>query len=513
VGTVTHRPSATTLAVLAGALVALFTGAAVAQGTGLSVSPERPIFTPGLRASATWSDNVTLSEHDRSSDVVLEASPYIAAHSLTPRARYDVFYQLRNFWRVREKESHLFRHALNANGSFALVDDRLWLDLAGYMGTISDAAGGPISIDPASSFANTTNVRSFTVSPWYRDRLGSLAGYELRYALTHAGGSSDYALADRRHQASASIEGLERRFATWNWRLFSRFERREFDHGLELDRRLSGAILFYRVSPELRLLGAIDYEQIDEVRNRDGENSGYGPGAGFDWTPNPRTHVTMVVSERYYGTVGKARAAYTTARSTTGIEFARSLLTSAESSLLMLDPAQLTAIGDTPGSSVLGNLIANGVVLPVGSALTQGLFTDSAVLDRRLTAFWGLRGVRNSLAVSAWASNRESGTRLASMGPAGAFSGELRERGAAVSARHRLDARSSVDLTLDHRNARSSTGGFETRLGTLRVGYSTHLTRDTDAYAGYRYTRQSASGTGARYDENAIYGGIDMRFR
>jgi uncharacterized protein (PEP-CTERM system associated) len=508
--TATGRPSAPTIAALAGAIAALFTGTAAAQATGLTLPIERPILTPGLHASATWSDNVGLSENNGSSDLVLEASPYITAQSFAPRARYDVFYQLRNFWRMRDGDSNLYRHALNANGSFALVEDRLWLDLAGYMGTISTSAAGPITIDPAASFANTANVRSFTVSPWYRDRLGSLAGYELRYALTHSGGSSDFAVANLRHRASASIDGLEGRFSPWNWRAHSSFERREFDHGLELDRRDSGAMLYYRVNPGLRVYGAVDYEQIDEVRNHDGDNSGYGPGAGFDWTPNPRTNVAMSVSHRYYGTIGNARAAYTTARSTTGIEYSRSILTSAESSLLMLDPARLTAIGATPGSSVLANLIASGVVLPVGTALTQGLFTDSAVLDRRLTAFWGLHGVRNSLALSAWVSTRESPAGLAA---AGGFAGELRQRGAAATYRHRLDARSAVDFTLDRRNSRSPTGDFETRLTTLRAGYFTRLTRDTDAFAGYRHTRQSGSGTGASYDENAIYGGFDMRFR
>ncbi len=376
--TVTGRPSAPAIATLAGAIAGLWVGTAAAQGTGLTLPIERPILTPGLRASATWSDNVGLSENNRSSDVVLEASPYITAQSFAPRARYDVFYQLRNFWRVRDGDTNLFRHALNATGSFALVEDRLWLDLAGYMGTISSSAAGPITVDPASSFANTANVRSFTVSPWYRDRLGNLASYEMRYALSHTAGSSGFALAKLHHRASGSIDGLERQLSPWNWRVYGSFDRREFDGGLELDRRQSGAMLFYRVNPELRVNGAVDYEQIDEVRNRDGDNYGYGPGAGFDWTPNARTNVAASVSRRYYGTIGNARAAYTTARSSTGIQFSRSILTSADSSLLILDPARLTALGATPGSSVLANLIASGVVLPVGTTLTQGLFTDAA---------------------------------------------------------------------------------------------------------------------------------------
>lgn len=507
---------------MAGAIAGLWVGAAAAQGTGITLPIERPILTPGIRASATYSDNVLLSDGNRSGDVVVEASPYITAQSFAPRARYNLFYQLRNFWRVRDGDTNFFRHALNGTGSFALVDDRLWLDLSGYMGTISASATGPVTIDPAASFTNTANVRTFTISPWYRDRLGNAATYQMRYALTHAAGNSSFSVAKLHHVASGSVDGVERPLSPWNWRVHGFFDRREFDGGIELNRRQSGVMVFYRVDPTLRVNGTYDYEQIDEVRV-DGDNFGYGPGAGFDWTPNSRTTVAASVSRRYYGTIGNARAAYSTPRSTTGIQFSRAIVTSAGSSLLTLDPLALTSTTGTPSSSVLSSLIASGVVLPVGTTLTQSLFTDAAVFDRRVTAFWGLHGARNSLAFSAYASTRESTTELVSTTAVsgirgssvagGVFTGELRERGAAATYQHRLDARSAIDVTLDRRNTKSSTASFDTRLTTLRAGYTTQLTSDTTAFAGYRHTRQSGSGGSASYDENAIYGGVDMRFR
>ncbi len=506
----------------AGLLAGAWPAPASAQGSGIGFPIERPSLTPGVRAAATYSDNILLSGGGRSSDLVLEASPYINARSMSPRARYNIDYQLRNFWRVRDGDTNFFRHGLNANGSFALVDDRLWLDLSGFMGTINASAAGPISADPASSFTNTANVRNFTISPWYRDRFRNVASYDLRYSLSHAGGSSGFALAKLTHRGSASVAGLPRDYSPWNWSVYGNFERREFDGGIERNRRSSGVQLSYRVTPALRVSGTLDYEQIDEVRNSDGDNYGYGPGAGFDWSPNTRTSVSASVSRRYYGTIGNARAAYTTPGTTLGIQYSRGIITSADGSLTRLDPlALLGGPGGLP-NSVLAALIANGLLVP-GAMLTQGLYTDAAVFDRRITAFWGLRGARNSLTFSAYWSTRESTTELVAITAitgirgssvaGGVFSGELRERGAAVAYQHRLDARSSVDVTLDRRLNESSSGGFETRLTTLRTGYSTQLTSDTAAFAGYRHTRQSSGGTGSEYSENAIYGGIDMRFR
>ena len=93
------------------------------------------------------------------------------------------------------------------------------------------------------------------------------------------------------------------------------------------------------------------------------------------------------------------------------------------------------------------------------------------------------------------------------------FVGELRERGRAVVYQHRLDARSSIDVTLDQRRNSRPARSFDTRATTLRAGYTTRVTADTAFFGGVRHTRQTASGTGAKYDENAIYGGIDVRFR
>jgi hypothetical protein len=46
------------------------------------------------------------------------------------------------------------------------------------------------------------------------------------------------------------------------------------------------------------------------------------------------------------------------------------------------------------------------------------------------------------------------------------------------------------------------------------LGYLLHVTREFDAFSGIRRTRQHASGVGnAPYTENAVYVGVDMRFR
>lgn len=509
---------------LTGALAGFSMAGASAQLFGVGSPIEPPRVLPGVRASATYSDNVGHEPDGREdSDLILEVSPYISATSNNPRASYNVFYQMRNFLRVGESDLTLFRHALNGNGSFALVDDRLWIDASAFMGTINASPTGALSTDPGSAFSNTANVRHFSVSPWYQDAFGRIATYQLRYTLAHTGGNSDFATARVSHTASAEVNGIPTG-SPWNWRWYGNMQRREFDNNLDRDRRASGAALYYTVNPELRVYGAIDYEQIDGLVNENGDDFGYGPGAGFDWTPSQRTTVSGSISDRYYGTVGNLNASHTLHNSTFGLRYSRSVLTSADASLLLFDPRSITSGGFGFGGTnpVLGSLISSGIVLPPGTVFTQGLFTDAAVLDRRVTAFWGLRGARNSLTLTGWASNRESTTELGATTAivgirgtstiGGVFSGEIRERGYAANLQHRLDGRSSFTVALDRRRTHSPTAGFESQLTTMRVSYQTWLTSDMAGFAGVRRTIQSGNGLSARYDENAIYGGVDMRF-
>lgn len=512
-------------ALLCVAAIGIASGAAAQGLFGSGYPLEKPDIRAGVRASATWSDNVRHRSRGGDSDIVLEVSPYIVAESSSSRADYRLFYQVRNFVRLRDSDTNFLRHALNARGSFTLVDDRFGVDLTGFMGTIGASPTGAISTDPGSSFTNTANVRHFSISPWYRDTLGRLATYQLRYSLAHTGGNSSFATAKYSHRASAQVDGVPRQGSRWNWRWLGEIQRREFRNDLTRDRQHSSGMLFYTVNPSLRVYGMIDYEQIDGLRNEDGDEEGYGPGAGFDWTPFRRTSLSGSVSKRYYGTVGNLGVSHTMRRATMGLRYSRSVLTSADASLLMFDPASITSGGLGFGPSmnpVISSLLSAGIVLPPGAILTQGMFTDAAVLDRRLTAFWGLRGTRNALTITGFFSNRESTTELQSSTQftgirgsptfGGIFVGEIRERGLVTAYSHRLDGRSAVDVVLDRRRIESPTAFFETEYTTFRVGYRTWITSDMAGFAGVRRTVQTGKGRSASYDENTIYAGVDMRF-
>lgn len=517
-----------TAAAIAGAITGLLSVGAIAQPAPsdeeASVPRARPVFTPGIVTSLMYTDNVLhLPDADKTDDVVFEASPYVIAESTTPRADYFLYYQMRNLWRLDGGDSALYRHSLDGYGNFSLVQDRLWVDLHGFMGYVNNTADGRLSGDPIGSFTNSSAVRRISVSPYYASRIGSAADVGLRYYVATTSDASQYAVASVDQRLSGYVAGVDERQPRWNWRVSGEAQRRGYDDNIVQDRSLSAVTLYYRLTPRLRLSGSVEYEHIDEVRNRDGETDGYGPALGFEWRPNPRTAVDGSIAHRYYGNVANARASYTPGFNTFGVQLSRSVTSSVDESLLLLRPRSLVNTGSDVENFTLESLIAAGLVSRTGVPLTDGLVTDAPVFDERITVFYGLRRARNAFAVAAFASDRSSVDTLATAAPAPdiavdspigiVFAGKQRERGIITHFQHRLNVISSVEMRVDWRDVSSPTAGFKNELIDTRVVYMRRLGPRTTAFGGVRYARQSSNDPTNEYSERTVYAGLDVRFR
>jgi hypothetical protein len=78
-----------------------------------------------------------------------------------------------------------------------------------------------------------------------------------------------------------------------------------------------------------------------------------------------------------------------------------------------------------------------------------------------------------------------------------------------------LGARARLGASIQRRYVESPTAGFDTALTTVQAGLSSQIDRGTTVFGGLRHTSQSTGGGGTArpYDENAIFGGVDIRFR
>jgi uncharacterized protein (PEP-CTERM system associated) len=156
------------------------------------------------------------------------------------------------------------------------------------------------------------------------------------------------------------------------------------------------------------------------------------------------------------------------------------------------------------------------------SGLPASLATAVPILSRRVdlqqsqALSAGFLGARNSLVADAYYTTREGITAEGEPlpGPFRLFTDET-QRGASVTASHRLARSDSVNLTQLWQRTEGATlvqSRAETTQWTTRLQYNRQLERRTLAYAGVRYIDYT-SNVFPDFKETAVFVGIHHRFR
>ncbi len=491
-----------------------------APGIDPGASASRQL-VPGVRASATATSNIGLEPAAIARDgVVLETSPYLYGRINTPRTQGQAHLSLRSFVRSGESDSWL-RPDLRAQFNHLFAGETF--GLAGNASAYSFApnAFGVQSFDAATSRRdNTAQYRSLALTPYVQGRFGSLADWRAQYSHRFIDSSANQLLT-RTQQTLQGTVVSGNRFVGWGWSLTSQAHRYEYDSGTALGRQASQARAWYRAGPGLRVGGVLSHEQIDRLVYA-GKDHGTGPGAFFDWTPSTRTALRGEFNDTYYGHNANLSLNHLIGRFTLGLNYARSVVSSADASMLTFDPASLFSGGGLSNpvyqQLVIENLLA-GYGIPDGA----GVVTDGLVLTRTLRVALGWRGASNSLFLTAYRSERDTlldavVTATGTVRGAGTsidttLIGYTENQGLTGTWQWRLGGRSSVNLSGRLSELTNNTPYRKTRLRSLTLSYDTRLARDATALVGVRRAIQDSEGAAtANYSENAVYGAMDWRF-
>jgi len=511
---------------------ALGSGPALAQlppmiGSPISIPGVDPgdtpghLLLPGVRASVTATSNIGLQPSaDARDGFIFEASPYVYGRVNTARTQAQAYLSLRSFVRSGEDDTWL-RPDLRGQFNHLFRGDTFGIAGDASVYSFAQDPFGVQSIDAATRpRANTAEYRTLALTPYVQGRFGSLADWRGEYSYRTTDTSSDQLLTQAQHTLQGHVVSGDR-FAYWGWSLAGRMNRYEYDGGTSLDRRYSQARAWYLPIPELRIGGALTYEQIDRLVY-DGKDYGVGPGAFFDWAPTSRTSVRGEFNDAYYGNNARLSLNHLIEHFTLGLSYTRSVLSSTDASMLTFDAANLFSGGGLSNpiyqQLVIDNLLA-GYGIPDGA----GVVTDGLVRSETLRAVFGWRGASNSLFMTVYRTDRDTlldATVAGDVGIRGAGTpvdttlvGYTEDRGLTGTWQWRLGAHSSVNLSWRQTQLTNNAPYRKTRLRTLLLSYDTRLTRDTTALVGVRRAIQDSEGAAsADYNENAIYGAIDWRF-
>lgn len=485
--------------------------------------------TPSVSLSGTWTDNVDLREDDLAeSQFITELRPALAVKGKSRRLNVDAVASWERY-AYSDKDAMLRpsdgRRAYSANLQGTLVEQMLYVDASASRTRRSILAFAPGGDENPYSLENTTEVKSWSVSPYLVRRLGRDATMQLRYSRDSVDGGlrNVYGNSTGDSVMLNLASGTSTRALGWGLN----YTRQDLDNqlvGESSSQNLSGS-LRYQFDHAWAATMTAGYDKYD-FEGPGGDSSGRSWSVGGVWTPSARTSVQASVGRHLYGQTGSLLATLRSRRTAWDIQYSDIITSSRRQSLLpasidtasMLDRMFSGAVADPLERErlVAAYMLANG--LPASLAESINFLSNRWARQKELRASMAWRGGRSSALFSAYRSERIAlsdqqsdsallGTQLSSLND------NVRQHGVNLNFSYRVGPRTNLNTGADYSLRESLTTGLETRRRELYL----RLNRDVGRYLTTNLELRRRSGgtdyAGRRdYSERAVVAFLNMKY-
>ena len=479
---------------------------------------------PTLAVSETYTDNIALtSDATKQSEWITQVTPGISVAATGPRLRLNASYapQL-TYYAQGERGNEVF-HRLNAGANAELAEKLLFVDAGATVDQYNVSLQGPVTTSNVNTTGNRSTAGTFFVSPFLLRDFGSTVRAEARYTYSLWQSEDDVSLSkseSNRIQLRLA-SGPAYKLLTWE-AAYSR-EMIDYEDALQPDTDSEVATLGARrlITPSLGLLARLGYENYD-YRVVGTDAGGTAWGVGFEWTPTPRTSLTALAGERFYGDSYSLDFRHRTRLTVWSAGYSEEI-TSARS--LFFVPATTSTSGylNTLYSSRFPDPVARQRAveefiaragLPPNLGAPIDFYTNQLFLQKRWQASVGLLGVRNTLIASIFKDTREALPTTLTLLSAGDFavSDTVIQTGGSLVWNHQISARNSLNVGAAYSRYEFPDTGRVDRYVNGGVSLTRQLRPRTSGSLGYRWQQNSSNFDGAEYKENAVFATLTMRF-
>lgn len=487
-----------------------------------SAAAARWSIEPAVEARATWTDNVAFEQRgDRKDDVLVELTPSVRLLGIGRQLRISGSLGLTAVGYVNDTRDERVLPTVDLTANLEAIERFFFVEAGVVSRRGAEDVFGPRP-DGAADL-NTVTTTQHRVVPSFQGRLGGSVDYQLRSANSWTSVSGARTETDGAYLGEHSLR-FERRPAPFGWALAlarsdTRFESQSPPSATIDSGRLS---LSYAFSPGLSFGLRGGYEKTNLVV-RDNEQTIVG--AELRWRPTERTALEAFGEERFFGTGWRLRFDHRMPRLAWSLAMGRDVATFPQAFLTLpptdnvaalLNAAFTTRFPDeAERNRVVADLIARQG-LPSSLATETTLFSQRASILTSRTATIVLIGVRNSLALSAFASKTEElPDSIFVSAPTGA--GNVKQEGASMTLSHQLTPLAALNLTA----ARTRVQGIgidqgpESKQTSARIQLTQQLGPRSSAFVGSRRQRfKSNEVVTAAGDarETAAFVGLSHRF-
>lgn len=487
----------------------------VAQQNEASAGSRQPStwFEPRISVQHTVTNNARLND-TKISDQVTEVTPGIRWVGNTARIKGFFDYSLTGIHYARGTGSDHLRHQLNSNATVELVDQWLFVDVAGVVATqpisVFDA---PVGFSPAN--ANESQTSSFRISPYVRGRLGSVADYQARYSVQDTRANTGLRSNVLTQDALLQVDN-RRSGQILGWSVAAQQQALDYSQGRRIDTTTLRGTLFYSITPQLTVSGIVGAEATNQ-RSATRETSSI-VGGGVVWRPSERTRLSFDGEKRYFGNSHNIALEHRTGRTvwrytdSQGISNGQDTQAASLGSLYdLLDGVyaltEPNPILRTP--LVLAEIERLG--LPANLQVFPDFLRSASTVQRLQQLSLALMGRRTIVTLAATRSdNRRLDEAIPTRGDDFDMNTRIRQHGWNVLLAHRLSPDTSVNAGAVEQRSAGTVPGLKTRTRSLTVGWLTRVAPRTSA--GLQLRHIVSDGLANPYTESAIVGTVTHRF-
>ncbi len=507
-------------------MAAVLAGGLSAEGFAQESVVEQPLSTlsagrrgvsivPRVTVTETWTDNASLSNAVKRSDLVTEVIPGVRISSDFGRVKGYFDYSLNGRVSAQSGSSTSLQNNLTAFGSVEAVDNFAFIDLNASITQQSVSGLGTQSSGSYFSNGNQTETSTYRISPYLKGTVGGYADFETRYGFAFNRSASSAAsdvttqdlLLSLRGQPSASRIG---------WSLQAAQHKTSYSLGRATESDSLSGSLSYALNPQLVVSASAgqegnNYGTLEKERN-------WTNGQSVQWTPSPSTSLSASRQTRPFGQSHSINLAYRTARTAWSFTDSQDVSNSpSQSSLGSLGPiydlyfTQFATVEPDPVKrAVLVNTFLQVNGINPNTVVVSNFLTSAVSLQRTQNLSFTLLGVRDSITFTA---TRSESSRLDTLSNAIddlSNANSIRQTGLSVSYAHRLTPDTSMNVTGLNQHSSDSSGLQETVTNSVNLGFSTRLGLKTTAAINAR--RVVFDSRTSPYIETAITGTVTVQF-
>ncbi|MCB1760181.1 MAG: TIGR03016 family PEP-CTERM system-associated outer membrane protein [Gammaproteobacteria bacterium] len=436
-----------------------------------------------LTVRTVVSDNIHLSDDDKDSDINFRITPSIglSKDGRYNRVRFNYGLSFQKY--LDEAADEDLKHDLTASWHSELYRDLFYLDVNANAGQSLISNSGPGTGDDINTTGNTTQTYTYSISPYIRRSLGSVAELELRF-------KHDEVIHDNAASRDSSSQMFQldlssgRDFQKIGWNIDGSAKRVKRDGSGSDDKyRKIRAEISYALNSNWRPHLYVGYEDNDFTTNTDTpRDSIYG--AGVTWTPGPRTTLRLEYGHRFYGRDGSFSLSHRQRRSVLTASFSRDITSSREELL----QRQTFVLVDAFGNPVANPALAVGAI----ALDSPDLSNDIYILDSFRLGYTVQMGRRDTVDLSAHHSRRDNQRT----------GGEETRWGLGANWSHSFTANLSGKLNLSWETADEGTGSGDDDRWSLGLGVVQKLSERTSFSFDLRHANRDSSTPGSDYSEN-----------